>query len=60
MIERLIRFLKGYVRIDIYNGNVERFLNMLSYRNICIWIFRIFPKAIFVNMKCANNRAREF
>ena len=37
MIERLIRFLKGYVRIDIYNGNVERFLNMLSYRNICIW-----------------------
>ena len=30
-------FLKGYVRIVIYGGSEERFLNLCSYKNILLW-----------------------
>lgn len=36
-MEKLLRFYKGYVRVDVYSGNIERFLNMVIFRNICIW-----------------------
>ena len=37
MIERLLRFIVGYVKIDINGFNTSRFLNLVMVRNIHIW-----------------------
>ena len=37
MIETFFRFLIGYVKIEIKGINIERFLNLITARNIHIW-----------------------
>ena len=37
MIEKLLRFILGYVKVDIIGGNIERFLNLVISREIHIW-----------------------
>ncbi len=37
MMEKLFRFCKGYIKIEISQGNIERFLNMVMYKKINIW-----------------------
>lgn len=37
MIEKAIRYLKGYVKLQIKGYSPERFLNMCSYHHILIW-----------------------
>ncbi|MDD3367806.1 MAG: sporulation protein YqfD [Lachnospiraceae bacterium] len=38
---RLIRFIKGYVEIEVYGFALERFLNLCSVRNLFIWNIKI-------------------
>ena len=37
MIEKFLRFILGYVKVDIIGGNIERFLNLVISRGIHIW-----------------------
>ena len=37
MIETFFRFLIGYVKVEINGVNIERFLNLITARNIHIW-----------------------
>lgn len=37
MLNRIIRFLRGYLRIRISGDSVERFINACSHRGICLW-----------------------
>ena len=37
MIEAFFRFIIGYVKVEIKGVNIERFLNLITARNIHIW-----------------------
>ena len=37
MIENGMRYLRGYVKIQIQGYSPERFLNLCSYHHILIW-----------------------
>lgn len=37
MLESIIRYMRGYVRIRVEGESTERFLNLCSYHNIFIW-----------------------
>ena len=37
MLTRILRYIKGYVRIRITGYSPERFLNLCKYRKIPVW-----------------------
>lgn len=37
MIYRMIRYLKGYVRIRVYGDSIERFINLCCYQKLLLW-----------------------
>ena len=47
MIEILFRICKGYIKIEISQGNMERFLNMVMYKKINIWNITKDDKCVF-------------
>lgn len=37
MFVTLWHYLKGYVIVEVYGGNVEKFLNLITYHGITLW-----------------------
>jgi len=46
---QLMQFLRGYVRIVVTGNNIERFLNMATFRGIFLWDIEHMPNGVSMN-----------
>lgn len=56
MIKRLLKFIKGYVRVLVQGNSYERFLNLCANHNIYLWNLLSVPKGYEVNMTIKDFR----
>ena len=56
MLSRLIRYIRGYLRIRVQGIYAERFLNACGQRNICLWDIRPVSGAYEMNISIPGFR----
>lgn len=56
MLSRLIRYLKGYLRIRVCGYSTERFLNACRHRGIFLWGLQAVPGAYEMNITIGGFR----
>lgn len=56
MLSRLIRYIRGYLRIRVQGIYAERFLNACGHRNICLWDIRPVSGAYEMNISIPGFR----